>query len=103
MNDQRKAIFEAALWSSWAADSVQMRRSPGMRPSTDRGFGQALHPGGIPTRNSGSSSSLQADVDNYFGIQMPIPDWAKEETASPEEEIIDRITKGSRLRAPRNV
>jgi preprotein translocase subunit SecA len=95
MNDQRKTIFEQRL-EFMAAESVQ-DTVVGMRHQLIEDLVKRY----VPEHSYAEQwklSELQADVENFFGLEMPIPSWASEDGIA-EEEIIERITKAADARA----
>jgi preprotein translocase subunit SecA len=94
MNDQRKTIFEQRL-EFIGAESVH-DTIVGMRHQLIEDLVKRYIP-----ENSYSeqwkTADLEADVREYFGIDLPIQKWGKEDGIA-EEEIIERINKAADAR-----
>ncbi|MBI1211357.1 MAG: preprotein translocase subunit SecA [Alphaproteobacteria bacterium] len=91
MNDQRKTIFEQRL-EFMSAESVN-EVVVGMRHQLVEDLVKRY----VPEHSYAEQwklADLQADVESFFGLQMPIVDWGKEDGIA-EEEMIDRITKAA--------
>jgi preprotein translocase subunit SecA len=89
MNDQRKTIFEQRL-EFIGADSVH-DTIVGMRHQLIDDLVKRYMP-----HNSYAeqwrTTDLETDVKEFFGLDLPVVTWGKEEGIA-EEEITDRITK----------
>ncbi len=95
MNDQRKTVFEQRL-EFISADNVH-DIVVGMRHQLIEDLVKRY----IPENSYAEQwrmSDLEVDVRDFFGLNLPIVDWGKEEGIA-EEEIINRITKAADLRA----
>ena len=94
MNDQRKTIFEQRL-EFIGAESVH-DTIIGMRHQLIEDLVKRYVP-----ENSYSeqwkTADLETDVREYFGIDLPIQKWGKEDGIA-EEEIIERINKAADAR-----
>ena len=94
MNDQRKTIFEQRL-EFIGADSVH-ETILGMRQQLIEDLVKRY----IPHNSYAEqwrTADLETDVKEFFGLDVPIVKWGKEDGIA-EEEIIDRITKASNAR-----
>ncbi len=95
MNDQRKTIFEQRL-EFMGAESVH-ETVVGMRHQLIEDLVKRY----IPEHSYSEqwkTTELQADVENFFGVNLPIAAWAKEDGIA-EEEIVDRVIKAADERA----
>jgi preprotein translocase subunit SecA len=94
MNDQRKTIFEQRL-EFISAESVH-DTIVGMRHQLIEDLVKRYIP-----ENSYSeqwkTADLESDVKEFFGIDLPIRKWGKEDGIA-EEEFIERITKAADAR-----
>jgi preprotein translocase subunit SecA len=94
MNDQRKTIFEQRL-EFISAESVH-ETIVGMRHQLIEDLVKRYIP-----ENSYSeqwkTADLEGDVKEFFGIELPIQKWGKEDGIA-EEEFIERIAKAADAR-----
>ena len=89
MNDQRKTIFEQRL-EFIGADSVH-DTIVGMRHQLIEDLVKRYIPEGSYAEQW-KTPELESDVREFFGLELPIVTWGKEDGIA-EEEIIERITK----------
>ena len=91
MNDQRKTIFEQRL-EFISADNVHDTVN-GMRHQLIDDLVKRY----IPHNSYAEqwrTTDLETDVKEFFGVDLPIVAWGKEEGIA-DEEIVDRITKAA--------
>jgi preprotein translocase subunit SecA len=94
MNDQRKTIFEQRLEFIDAENVHDI--VVGMRHQLIEDLVKRY----IPDNSYAEQwrmAELDADVKDFFGLNLPVVDWGKEEGIA-EEEIISRITTAADLR-----
>ncbi|MBP6013738.1 MAG: preprotein translocase subunit SecA [Alphaproteobacteria bacterium] len=91
MNDQRKTIFEQRL-EFIGAESVH-DTIMGMRHQLIEDLVKRYIPDGSYAEQW-KMTELDSDIREYFGLDMPILAWGKEDGIA-EEEIIERITKAA--------
>jgi preprotein translocase subunit SecA len=94
MNDQRKTIFEQRLEFIDAENVHDI--VVGMRHQLIEDLVKRY----IPDNSYAEQwrmADLDADVKDFFGLNLPVVDWGKEEGIA-EEEIISRITTAADLR-----
>jgi preprotein translocase subunit SecA len=94
MNDQRKTIFEQRLEFIDAENVHDI--VVGMRHQLIEDLVKRY----IPDNSYAEQwrmADLDADVKDFFGVNLPVVDWGKEEGIA-EEEIISRITTAADLR-----
>ena len=94
MNDQRKTIFEQRL-EFIGADTVH-DTIVGMRHQLIEDLVKRYVPEGSYAEQW-KMAELESDVRDFFGLEMPIKSWGKEDGIA-EEEIIERITKAAEKR-----
>jgi preprotein translocase subunit SecA len=94
MNDQRKTIFEQRL-EFISAETVHDTIT-GMRHQLIEDLVKRYVPEGSYS-DQWKLAELDADVTDFFGLDMSVEKWGKEEGIA-EEEIIDRITKAADAR-----
>ena len=91
MNDQRKTIFEQRL-EFISAENVH-ETIVGMRHQLIEDLVKRY----VPENSYAEqwrTADLETDVKEYFGLELPIQKWGKEDGIA-EEEIIERITKAA--------
>ena len=94
MNDQRKTVFEQRLEFIDAENVHDI--VVGMRHQLIEDLVKRY----IPDNSYAEQwrmADLDADVKDFFGLNLPVVDWGKEEGIA-EEEIINRITKAADIR-----
>ena len=87
MNDQRKAIFEQRIEFMTAADVSDVIKDMRAQAAEDL---VAQH---IPPRaytDQWDIPGLTEDVTKYFGVELPIQEWADEDGIA-DEEILERL------------
>jgi preprotein translocase subunit SecA len=95
MNDQRKTIFEQRL-EFISAETVN-ETIVSMRHQLIEDLVKRYIPEGSYAEQW-KLSELDGDVKDYFGLELSIEAWGKEDGIA-EEEIIERITKAADARA----
>ncbi|PWE16808.1 preprotein translocase subunit SecA [Marinicauda salina] len=91
MNDQRKAIFEQRIEFMTADDVTDVVRDMRHQVAEDL---VARH---IPPKafaDQWDVEGLHEAVEKYFGLELPIKDWAAEEGIA-DEEITERLIKAA--------
>ena len=95
MNDQRKTIFEQRL-EFIGAESVH-ETILGMRQQLIEDLVKRY----VPEKSYAEqwkTADLETDITEFFGMNLPIVQWGKEEGIA-EEELTERITKAANTRS----
>ncbi len=95
MNDQRKTIFEQRL-EFIGAESVH-ETILGMRQQLIEDLVKRYVPENSYAEQW-KTADLETDVSEFFGMNLPIVQWGKEEGIA-EEELTERITKAANTRS----
>ncbi len=95
MNDQRKTIFEQRL-EFIGAESVH-ETILGMRQQLIEDLVKRYVPENSYAEQW-KTADLETDVTEFFGMNLPIVQWGKEEGIA-EEELTERITKAANTRS----
>ncbi len=95
MNDQRKTIFEQRL-EFIGAESVH-ETILGMRQQLIEDLVKRYVPDNSYAEQW-KTADLETDVTEFFGMNLPIVQWGKEEGIA-EEELTERITKAANSRS----
>ncbi|WP_270374474.1 preprotein translocase subunit SecA [Marinicauda sp. Alg238-R41] len=89
MNDQRKAIFEQRIEFMTAPDVTDVIKDMRSQVAED------LVRRHIPPKayaDQWDAAGLKEDVQKYYGLDLPVTEWAAEEGIA-DEEILERLTK----------
>ena len=95
MNDQRKVIFEQRLdimSNEDVSETVAELRHQVIEELVARHIPEKAY------AEQWDTAGLKADVNDFFGLDLPIPDWAEEEGIA-DEEIEERLIKAVDERA----
>ena len=89
MNDQRKAIFEQRIEFMTAPNVTDVIKDMREQVAEDI-VRRHIPPKAYP--DQWDSEGLAEDVKKYFGLDLPVVDWAGEEGIA-DEEILERLNK----------
>jgi len=95
LNDQRKVIFEQRreiMSSDDVSDQIADFREEVVEMLVDRHIPEKAY------AEQWDAKGLEAEVQNIFGIDLPVVDWTKEEGIA-DEEVRERILKAVEERA----
>jgi preprotein translocase subunit SecA len=95
LNDQRRVIFEQRreiMSSEDVSDQIADFREEVVEMLVDRHIPEKAY------AEQWDATGLQSEVQNIFGIELPVVDWTKEEGIA-EEEVRERILKAVERRA----